>query len=420
VGEERGPSEGGRSPPFPAEFSSAVETPFVAVSADRERDDRRGDKGRVPLVEQPSGAPIGVPGRPGRSIFRDSRPRFPRTRRDAASLGTPHARGQIATCAAAGHGRAAALRPPWRTTLLLAGGGQRPLPGDNTRPGWFLLRVQEPTRRSADELRSELLWLSALRREGGLAAPEPLSTRDGAAFAAVSIPGVSQPRRCVLLRWVEGHRRAANLTPVHAHRMGAYTARLHRFSRGWSAPAGFARPRWDPERWIGASSPLWSRATQVYTSDELRTFAAAARRIRGDLRALGEGPNTFGVIHADLAPVNFVFRSGEAYAIDFEECGWGYYLFDVAVALTALEDYGEHSGRLQDAFLDGYRRESPLPELDPEFREAFMAIVLIKIVEWTLGWEDPALRPRGDEYLAHAVKRLRHFADRGGTMSRGL
>lgn len=278
--------------------------------------------------------------------------------------------------------------------------------------GRFLLRVQEPSRRNTDELRSELLWLSALRHDGGLAAPEPIPTQDGALVAEVSVAGVPQPHYGVLLRWVEGRRRVAALTPEDARLMGAYTARLHQFARSWPAPEGFVRPRWDPERWLGSASPLWTRGERAYTADDLGTFEAATQRIRRDLSVLGESPDTVGLIHADLAPSNFVFRAGATCAIDFEECGWGYYLFDIAVALTALEDYGAHDDRLQAAFLDGYRGTGPLPTAVAEFRETFMALVLIKIVAWLLSWEDPALRPRGPSYLAYAVDRLRQFVER--------
>src|SRR3954451_20374825 len=120
-------------------------------------------------------------------------------------------------------------------------------------------------RRTADELNSELLWLSALHRDGGLVAPEPRPTRTGALFAGVSADGVPLPRHCVLLHWVEGRNRAASLTPEDARVMGVYMARLHRFARSWSVPEGFVRPRLNPGRWIGAAPSLWSQSEQGFS-----------------------------------------------------------------------------------------------------------------------------------------------------------
>ena len=45
-----------------------------------------------------------------------------------------------------------------------------------------------------------------------------------------------------------------------------------------------------------------------------------------------------GLIHADLHYENFLFHDGVARAIDFDDCGWGFYLYDVAVTLWELEE----------------------------------------------------------------------------------
>lgn len=275
----------------------------------------------------------------------------------------------------------------------------------------FLLRLQRFSRRDADETRSELCWLTALCHEGGLLVPEPIQTRDGFPFVEVVSDDVPEPHRCVLMRWVSGRQRTVGMTPADARDMGACMARLHEFARAWSAPPGFARPRWEPERWLDAASPLWLRGAEVYTRDELAIFAAAARRIRADLLVLGATSETYGMIHADLAPSNVVFAEGNAHAIDFEECGWGYYLFDVAVTLTALEDYCEHGADLWEAFLAGYQGSRPPLGANAAFIETFLALVSIKIVAWTLGWDDPALRPRGPAYLARAVTQLRQYTE---------
>ena len=227
--------------------------------------------------------------------------------------------------------------------------------------GRFLLRLQPFSRQGANETHSELRWLTALRHEGGLPVPEPIPTRAGMPFAEVTGDGVPEPRRCVLLRWVPGRHQTSGMTPTAAHAMGACMARLHDFSRVWSPPAGFARPRWESERWLADAAPIWTRGAEIYTPDELAVFTVAARRIRADLLALGATPETYGMIHADLAPSNVVFTGGNAHAIDFEECGWGYYLFDIAVALTALEDYCAREAGLWAAFLAGYQGGAPKP-----------------------------------------------------------
>src|SRR5688572_24120696 len=55
--------------------------------------------------------------------------------------------------------------------------------------------------RRVEEVRSETTWLAALRREAGLAVPEPILTTDGSVLTVANAPGVPEPRICVLFRW---------------------------------------------------------------------------------------------------------------------------------------------------------------------------------------------------------------------------
>lgn len=63
-------------------------------------------------------------------------------------------------------------------------------------------------------------------------------------------------------------------------------------------------------------------------------------------RQVGRGPDQFGFIHYDLSFSNVLFTAREAIPLDFDECGFGHYLQDLAVALAG--PFGE------DGFQDRY------------------------------------------------------------------
>lgn len=277
--------------------------------------------------------------------------------------------------------------------------------------GQFLLRVHKLARHSEPEIRSELLWLEALRREGCLPVPEPMFTHDGAPVCEVAIDGIPEARRCVLLRWIPGRRKRASLGTTDVKLMGAYMARLHQHAEQWTPPADFVRSRWDWEHLFGSSAPIWTAGTNVYREDELQIFAAAAQRIKAHLRDLGDGSDTFGVIHSDLNPSNFVFREGAAYAIDFEECGWGYYLYDITVTLSELKEYGDRYEQLRLAFLDGYQHVRSLPHGYERYDETFEVMRTVELVHWILDWESPTFHQWGSNHLAYAVETLTKFLD---------
>jgi Ser/Thr protein kinase RdoA (MazF antagonist) len=299
-----------------------------------------------------------------------------------------------------------------RFAILKEGTNQRKLLFRVESPtrGRFVLRVYKLSRPS-ENLLPELLWLQALRREMPLSVPEPVPTIDGSLISHVSFKGASKPRRGVLLRWLPGRRKAVtDLSPMDLSLVGSRIGRLHRHCEQYEVPEGLVFPYvwgWD---WVfGETAPLWQKGKSVYSQSEMDVFQAAGERVRHDLQELGKDSNVFGIIHRDLHLNNFLFHKGEAYAIDFETSGWGYYLFDLTVPLSILEGCIEHSAPMKAALLEGYQRERPLPEDHLRYLETFMAMRIVQKINMVLHWETPTQLPWGPAVLSSSMKGLEEF-----------
>jgi len=257
---------------------------------------------------------------------------------------------------------------------------------------------------------SELMWVRSLRHDAGLIVPDPIPADDGA-LMAVAPPEDTEAWRCVLSAWVPGRRFSAGLTPTRLERVGRFMGRMHQHAATFVPPPGFTRPYWDWERLFGAASVLGpANHDRVFDAADLDVFAALARQADDVMRALGEGPGVFGMIHSDLHQGNYLFEGRDVHAIDFDECGFGYYLFDIAVTLFALrrrEDYAP----LRAAFLQGYRGERALTERDEQYLETFLAIRVVDFVNWIMSWPSPDDQPWGRAYLAHSGAMIRAFLE---------
>ena len=125
------------------------------------------------------------------------------------------------------------------------------------------------------------------------------------------------------------------------------------------------------------------------------------------LRQLGEGGGQFGLIHADLHLDNALFWRGEVRVIDFDDCGFGYWLYDIAVALWELRHRDDY-GRFRAALIDGYAQHRPLPPGGLAHLDDFIATRNVAFGLWFAGTAqvNPAFRAGLDEVFENTRQSL--------------
>lgn len=114
-------------------------------------------------------------------------------------------------------------------------------------------------------------------------------------------------------------------------------ARLHNHACQWRLPPGFVRIRWDWETFFGDTMVYGGiNAADVWDlipDDLRRRFDRVAARMRRVMMQLGDSADKVGLIHADLHLDNALFWRDNVRVIDFDDCGFGYWLYDIAVSL---------------------------------------------------------------------------------------
>lgn len=278
-------------------------------------------------------------------------------------------------------------------------------------PNRYLLRVLYTD--NLEGARGELDWLAALSREAGLPVPAPVPTREGELLTRIATPALPQGRLVSLMRWLDGRRLTTGFQPGHFRSWGRTAARLHEFSSTWQPPQDFERPDWDWEGQLGGRYFRWTTEELVDSMPEhLREpFQIVSRKARTVMDSLGKGQDAYGLIHADMYPENVLFKAGEAYLIDFEDCGFGYWLWDIAVALC-LWPWTEEWHWRRDAFLDGYAQVRSLPDSQLKYLDLFMATQYATMVLWASVFirNDPARRAEHEAWRdSDGEKLLRYF-----------
>ena len=278
-----------------------------------------------------------------------------------------------------------------------------------TRDGTeYALRLRPPGWHSTQTIAEELQWLLALRRDTDLVVPEPVPAYDGTLVQEIRDPYTPLPWQGVLFHWVSGERRTETLTPSDLERVGTCMARLHQHAAAFVTaqhPPPARRARFcDVLAWIQGFKP----AVAVYSRRDLVVFAAAAQLVQTACQALGETNEVWGFIHADMHQWNYLFHGKEVRVIDFDDCGWGYYIYDMAVTLTDIDDRKDFAA-LRQAFLAGYTRVQPLPPGYETYIKHFSAARILFMLQWLLGQSRHEPWAWGEAYLQNAVGRLEHL-----------
>lgn len=277
----------------------------------------------------------------------------------------------------------------------------------------FLLRLHWPGYQTDRAVDSELKWLQALSN-AGLQVPQPVISTKGELSTLVSVPEVPEARRCSLLRWVKGRMALKRVHPWHMKAIGRLMARLHNHASNWRPPSGFVRRHYDRNGLWGddtgtgyTAEEVWPRIPRQYSE----VFHEITTRVEQVMENWGKGPDVYGLIHADLGTkANVLFHGREARPIDFDDAGFGYWIYDMAIPLCDWE--GEDVWpTYRDALLEGYTEIRYIPKEQLEklelFQAAFRAVEIFWGTASAMNRPDTCWIERRDQAFRHIKRYLK-------------
>jgi Ser/Thr protein kinase RdoA (MazF antagonist) len=247
--------------------------------------------------------------------------------------------------------------------------------------GPSVLRVHRLGYHTDAEIASELAWMDALRAEAGVRTPRVLPATDGRRIVTAADASSGEQRSCVRFEFLAGAEPADDSLP-HFAELGEITARMHRHARDWARPSWFTRFHWDYDTAFGRH-PRWGRWQDGIGVDhaETQVLERLDATLRARLAAFGQGPQRYGLVHADTRLANLLVDDGAVSVIDFDDSGFSWYLYDVGTSVSFFE-HEPHVPELVDAWLTGYRRVLGLPAEDEAEIWTFILFRRLLLVAW--------------------------------------
>lgn len=283
------------------------------------------------------------------------------------------------------------------------------------------LRIHRFGYHSDAALRSELQWMNYLQASG-IPTPRPIAALSGELFVHARTEASSQSRQVDCMSWVEGRPLGQSGVPLNmsgdeAKRsfsaLGRTIARMHNLTEAWPLPCDFERHAWDFGAFF-SENPLWGPFTNSPLLDHaLRDLVSKSReKAMGALVGFEKSARTFGLIHADLVRENILMSEDHsAQVIDFDDCGFGWRMYDVAVSL-----YQNREDPLFDviecALLEGYASERTLTARDIKALPLFTALRAFAMIGWMQSRADSdAARETGARMSKKAAETATWYLD---------
>jgi Ser/Thr protein kinase RdoA (MazF antagonist) len=265
----------------------------------------------------------------------------------------------------------------------------------------FALRMNTNSPRTPENLRAEIAFVRFLAEDGRVRVPRPIENREGNFYTSILHEASGRMFHCVLYSWILGEELEDEPTDEQLSALGVAMATMHVAAQGFELPEGSSLPTFDDPLWWTEDFLLSGKSVLDAEAKDLISRALSAIK-SGVAKYFANG--TPMLIHADMHGGNVLWYQDSLSVIDFDDCGFGFPLQDLATALYYLDTPEQDA-----AFKRGYASIAPVPECsEQDMKMLFLQrrIVLLNYLYETSNLEHRSMIP---EYQEETLRRIKNF-----------
>lgn len=167
------------------------------------------------------------------------------------------------------------------------------------------------------------------------------------------------------------HARKNTLSPEDTQMyrtLGSIAATLHLHSCQWTPPVHYQRIEWNWDATFGGGwnnfyGAHYRDIPHILKESDCVTIDACAHLMHTRLKAYGTAPSRYGMIHSDLRSSNLLIQGDQISVLDFDDCGKGWYLYDIAGIMGFMEHRPDLDFVIKEV-VDAYTKIRPLSHWD--------------------------------------------------------
>ena len=246
------------------------------------------------------------------------------------------------------------------------------------------LRLHRPGYKDLTEIKSEMWWTKALAKKG-FPVPCPIESHKGEDVIQVSSDLVA-----TMIEWVEGAPIGDAKIPIKGSgkkiyfELGMLLADLHNLTEDLNFPDWFKRPLWDIDGLLG-ETPNWGRfwESSGLSQEEKYILKLTRNKVKLILQKYKFGGAETLLLHGDAIRENVFNGPNGLTLIDFDDCGYGFPIYDLATAtIQSIED--KHYQNRCDAILNGYGKDRYLTDADFGLFPIFSMLRVLATSSWII------------------------------------
>ena len=264
----------------------------------------------------------------------------------------------------------------------------------------YILRVCRPNYHTKEEIGNELFFMQSIAKDSKITVPKPIKGEKDEYIQEVEWNDFTY--YCTAFTFLEGelpNEDNENELVEQFEGLGEVTALLHEHSiKNWNTFNELKRLTWDFDTVIGRN-PKWARWQDGLgmTPERLELLQQVCDKIEARLKKFGKSNDRFGLIHGDLRLANLLVDSDQLKVIDFDDCGFGWYLFDLGTALSFIE-HKPYVPKLVESWVKGYEKVRTLSKEEKDEIPTFILMRRLQLISWVGSRDNETSRALGAKY----------------------
>jgi thiamine kinase-like enzyme len=166
--------------------------------------------------------------------------------------------------------------------------------------------------------------------------------------------------------------------------IGTVAAKIHKQSKAWREPSYYKRLVWDFEGTFGVE---WNnfygesyRSKEWLSEKDIAILDECVLIMQQRLKLYGKSKERYGMIHSDLRAANLLKEGDKIGVLDFDDCGKGWYMYEIAGIVALIEHRSDLNEIIQEV-LQGYEEVLPIMQEDKDEVKTFIMMRRIGMLQ---------------------------------------